>query len=158
MKSLVFTSLILLLLCSCTKSTENPNPTYEMDVISVSVDDVRTKFTLGAKAFTGGGGFRIEGCKDVLTAPDINIAVFTGTSQLKPENFLDGRFCSMYVEFFPDKNHDIANSYKNNSKPFEVTVNEVTSTTIKGTFTGEVQVSGTSKKKLLSNGIFYLRF
>lgn len=151
---------------SCKKDPESA----AIGTISVSINGTNTTFDFGAKAsqipVTGGYGIKIQGNKKdpsqsatSLTLTIVRPTPITAGTYI--ENGAGNPLVSM--DYFFDLlfgSGSTASAFRSPTNPVTITLTEYNSTSIKGTFSGELQsnYAGTVTKTLLSNGSFYVSF
>ena len=160
MKKIIQLSPILtILLFSCKKDD------ISIGTIKVDINGVAYTFSQQAKAtrlsVTGGYGIQIQGNYRTNSTSNLSFTV------VRPESISIGAFienvgnnplvtmthCTEVI--FPCVIQ--ANAYRSISNPVTITITEITGSSVKGTFKGELQVSsGTTE--VLSKGEFYVSF
>ncbi len=166
-KNLIFLSAFLLVLfTSCKK--ENTN--VAIGTISVSIDGTATTFNFGAKAsvlpVTGGYGIQIQGNKrdPATSATNLTISVASAapiTTGTYVENS-GGNVVKIDYDFDYFLSTSTSSSYGSTTNPVTITITEINSTSVKGTFSGELQGAGIGGgdlvKNVLADGVFYVSF
>lgn len=171
---LFFISALLLLgFIGCKKSSTGGSSGSGLAIgtIAVSIDGTNTTFNFGAKAstlaVTGGYGIRIKGNKKdpSQSSTSLTIEVVRGTpitTGTYVENISGSPLVTM--DYFLDIFFGVGNTasaYGSASNKVTVTITEITSTYVKGTFSGELQGPGITTptvKTVMSNGEFYVSF
>lgn len=143
----------------------------DADTISASIDGKVTTFNVGAHAstlnVTGGYGISIQGNKknpsDSKTA--LSISIVSPDPIVKRtyvENSNGNPLVGMTYDF--DLVFGIVytfEGYGSNTHPVSVTITEINSSFVKGTFSGEVQgtdATGATAKYVITNGTFNVKF
>lgn len=167
---ILFVTLLSFGFTSCKKEGANTN--VAIGTISVSIDGNTTTFNVGAKAsvlpVTGGYGIKIFGNKKdpatSATSLTINIArgsaITTGTYV---ENGAGNPLVQMdyFLDLFFGSGTDYSN-FRSTSNPVTINIIEISSSYVKGTFSGELigpNISGGAPvKTVLSSGVFYVSY
>ncbi len=164
---ILFSAISLLTFTSCKKD----NADIDLGTISVSIDGKQTTFNFGAKAtttsVTGGYGITIKGNKKDPAASQTNISFsITSPSPIVAKTYVEngGGNPLIQMEYFYDFILGIgttASAYGSTTNPVTITITEITSSSARGTFHGELlytALDGTTGKAVLSNGVFYVSF
>jgi hypothetical protein len=162
MKNIVFAFLFIILLLGCKKdSVDN----IKIGTIKVEVDGTDYTFSVRSKAtrlpVTGGFGIEIQG--DYKTNSSTNLSfTIVRPSAITPGTYIENgggnplvRMIHCTEVFIPCLTR--ANNYGSFANPVTITITDITSSYVKGTFKGELQISGGGTEKL-KNGMFYVGF
>jgi len=166
---LFFSALLLLALISCKKSKENnADP---VGTISVSIDGTKTTFNNGAKAtvmsVSGGYGINIKGNKLDPSASQTSLSFsVVSPSVISARSYVEnaGSNPLLVMDYFFDVVFGIgttSSAYGSTTSPVTVTISEINSASVKGTFSGELSytdLNGNPAKNVLTNGAFNVSF
>lgn len=166
-KSLLLIVLFWAFLPSCKKDPDD----VPLGTIKASIDGSETTFSVQAKAeqipVQNGYGIRIQGYKKdpAASSTRIEMAVVRPTS-ITTGNFTENNVGNPLVEmkYYFDFFLGLVNTYssfKSTANPVTVNITELTSGSVKGTFSGELisaASGGTSTKVKVTNGAFYVSF
>ncbi|MDB5221874.1 MAG: hypothetical protein JWN83_541 [Chitinophagaceae bacterium] len=155
---------------SCKKDGANTN--VGIGTISVSIDGTATTFNVGAKAsvlpVTGGYGIKIFGNKKdpATSATSLTINIVRGTAITTGTYVENGSGNPLVqIDYFFDLFFGSGTDYLNfrsTSNPVTITITDISSSSVKGTFSGELigpNISGGAPvKTTLSNGVFYVSY
>ena len=152
---------IVCVLFSCKKDiTDIP-----IGTIKVDIGGVANTFSVQAKAtrlqVTGGDGIQIQGYYRTNSTTNLSF------SMVRPDPISSGSYienaggnplvtmthCTEVL--FPCVFR--ASAYGNTSNPVSITITEITGSSVKGTFKGELQISS-GGTEVLANGVFYVSF
>ena len=155
--------LIAFLLFSCKKdATDIP-----IGTIKVDLGGSATTFSVQAKAtrlpVTGGYGIQVQGNYRTNSTTNLSFSIASPTqisTGVYAENTTGNPLITMkhYTEvLFPCVVQ--ANTYGSTTNPVSITITEINSSFVKGTFKGELLiVGGTPGTEVLANGAFYVSF
>ena len=162
MNKIFFLSAILVtLFFSCKKDdTDIPIGTIKVDINGSSYT-----FNLQAKAttltVTGGYGIQIQGYYrngsttnlsfSIVRPSAISTGTYTENTASNPLVLMT--HCTEVIAPCVIR----ANAYGSTSNPVSITITEITGSSVKGTFKGDLQVS-TGTTEVLSNGVFHVSF
>ena len=165
---ILFAAFLSLGFISCKKSSSNTD--IAIGTISVSIDGVATTFNYLAKAdvpsVTGGYGVRIQGYKKdpSLSATSLTFSVVRPTA-ITTGTYVENAGSNPFVEmsYFYDLvlgTGTTSVAYGSTTSPVTITITDINTSSVKGTFSGELLSPGISGpfKNLLVNGKFYVRF
>ena len=154
-------ALLTLMLFSCKKDdTDIPMGTIKVDINgSAYTFNVQPKAT--TLTVTGGYGIQIQGYFRNGSTTNLSFsvvrpgAISTGTyTEIAAGNPLVlMTHCTEVITPCVIR----ANAYGSTSNPVSITITEITGSSVKGTFKGELQVS-TGSTEVLSNGVFHVSF
>ena len=162
MKNIVVVFLSVLFFCSCKKDSVDDIP---IGTIKVEINGTDYTFSVQAKAtrpqVTGGFGVQIRGYYRTGSTTDLTLTVVrptTITSGNYTENTASNplvmmKHCTEVI--VPCFNQAVNNGSPSN--PASITITEITSSYVKGTFKGELHYVG-GGNETLSNGMFYVSF
>lgn len=161
MKKLIFLSAILVLqLISCKKN----NVDIPIGTIKVEIGGSASTFNVQAKAtrltVTGGYGIQIQGNLKTTSTTNLSFSIVSPNPILNgtyTENTASNPLVSMThcIEVFSPCVIR-AKEYGSTTNPVSITITEISASSVRGTFKGELQ--GTNSKEVLSNGVFYVSF
>lgn len=159
--NILLASFVTILTISCKKdATDIP-----IGTIKVKIGGTDFTFNVQAKATTlavaGGFGIQIQGNYKTTSTTNL-IFTIVRPSPITTGNYTENAGGNPLVTMthctevlFPCLIQ--ANAYGSASNPVSITITEITGSSVKGTFRGELQVS-TGGTELLTNGAFYVRF
>jgi hypothetical protein len=136
-----------------------------LGTIKVDINGTEYTFSVQAKAIrlavTGGYGIQVQGLYKTTSTTDLTfnivspvpITAGTYTETISGNPLVTVKHCTEVL--FPCFIQ--ANTYLSPTNPVSITIKEISGSTVKGTFKGELQVSSGSKE-VLTNGVFYVRF
>ena len=136
-----------------------------LGTIKVDIDGTEYKFNVQAKAsrlpVTGGYGIEIHGLYKTTSTTDFNFSIVspspittgTYTENISGNPLITVRHCTEVL--FPCVIQ--TNTYGSAANPVSITIKEISGSSVKGTFKGELQVSSGSKE-VLTGGVFYVSF
>jgi large exoprotein involved in heme utilization and adhesion len=154
-------ALLTLMLFSCKKDDAD----IPIGTIKVDINGSAYTFNLQAKAttltVTGGYGIQIQGYYrngsttnlsfSIVRPGAISTGTFTENAAGNPLVLMT--HCTEVITPCVIR----ANAYGSTSNPASITITEITGSSVKGTFKGELQVS-TGSTEVLSNGAFHVSF
>ena len=162
MNKVIFVPAILAaLLFSCKKDATD----IAIGTIKVDINGNAFTFSLQAKAstlpVTGGYGIQIQGYYRNGSTTNLSFSIvrpFPISTGTYSENAAGNPLvlmthCTEVITPCVIR----ANAYGSTSNPVSITITEITGSSVKGTFKGELQVS-TGSTEVLSNGVFYVSF
>jgi len=164
--------LSFLSLCFISCKKDNGNDDIDIGTITADVDGVATSFNHSAKAtvlnVSGGYGISIQGYKKDLSESQTNwtfsiarpTPITTGTYI---ENSGSNPLVRMtYTYDFLAGILYTSEAYGSSAHPVTITITDISSTSVKGTFSGELYCTsgpaGTPYKNVFSNGSFNVSF
>ena len=162
-KYITLSVMMALLLFSCKKdATDIP-----IGTIKVDIGGNNSSFSVQAKAtrlpVTGGYGIQIQGNYRTGSTTNLSFSVVSPTqisTGVYTENTTGNPLVTMThctEVLFPCVVQ--ANNYGSTGNPVSITITEINSSFVKGTFKGELlNLGGTSGTEVLSNGTFYVSF
>jgi hypothetical protein len=136
-----------------------------LGTIKVDIGGTEYKFNIQAKAsrlsVTGGYGVQIQGLYKTTSTTDFTFSIVspspvttgTYTENLTGNPLITMRHCTEII--FPCITRAINNGSVTN--PISITIKEITGSSVKGTFKGDLQVSS-GGTEVLTNGVFYVSF
>ena len=162
MKNIVIAFLIVFFFSGCKKDSVDNIP---IGTIKVDINGTTNTFSVQAKAtrpqVTGGYGVQIRGYYRTGSTTDLTFTIARPTpitngnysENLASNPLVIMKHCTeVIIPCFTQ-----ASSYGSSSNPVSITITEITSSYVKGTFKGELQFSPGSTEKL-ENGMFYVSF
>ena len=160
-KIISLSALLTLMFFSCKKDdTDIPIGTIKVDINgSAYTFNLQTKAT--TLTVTGGYGIQIQGYYRNGSTTNLSFsivrpgAISTGTytENAAGNPLVLMTHCTEVITPCVIR----ANAYGSTSNPVSITITEITGSSVKGTFKGELQVS-TGSTEVLSNGVFYVSF
>ena len=165
----LFSAIFFTFFISCKKASSNTD--IALGTISVSIDGTATTFNYGAKAsniaVTGGYGIKIHGNKKDPSTSATNLTI----SVVRPTPITTGTYVEnaggnplVKIDYFFDVffgSGSTSSSYGSTTNPVNIIITEMSASSVKGTFSGELEgisINGTKVKTVLSNGVFYVSF
>ena len=162
MKNIVIAFFSALLFFGCNKdSVDN----IKIGTIKVDIDGSAFTFSVQAKAtrmsVTGGFGIQVDGDLKSTSTTGLSFSIVrptTITAGSYTENVAGNPLVRMVhcteilIPCFTR-----ASTYRSPTNPVNITITEITSSYVKGTFKGELQI-GAGGTETLKNGIFYVSF
>ena len=161
-------ALFLLVFTSCKKDKDNPDAS---GTISVSIDGTPNTFNVEAKAVqtsvSGGYGITVQGYKKDPAESQTNLSFsITSPDPITAKTYVEntGGNPLIVMTYFLDVVLGVgttATNYGSTKHPLTITITNITSSTTKGTFSGELSytdINGNPAKNLLSNGTFNVNF
>ena len=136
-----------------------------LGTIKVDIGGTEYKFNVQAKAsrlsVTGGSGIQVHGLYKTTSTTDFDFSIVspnpitsgTYTESMSGNPLITVRHCTEVL--FPCVVQ--ANTYGSTANPVSITIKEISGSSVKGTFKGELQVSSGSKE-VLTDGVFYVSF
>jgi len=166
---ILFSILLLPVFISCKKDSTNNNSS---NTISVSIDGTVTTFNTEAKAIresvTGGYGITIQGYKKDPAASQTNLSFsVVSPDAITAKTYIENTSGNPLVAmtYFVDATvlgiATTASNYGSTTHPVTITITDISSSTVKGMFSGELSytdLAGNPAKNLLSNGTFNVNF
>ena len=161
-------SVMLLWITSCKKDKANTD--VPLDTISATIDGTTTTFNYGAKAtvlsVSGGYGISIQGSKKDPSASQTNLSFsIASPSVITPKTYAENASSNPLVEM--NYAYDLifgivytSVAYGSTTNPVTITITDINSTSVKGTFSGELLgtgVDGNPVKTVFANGVFYVK-
>ncbi len=146
--------------CSCKKDKLD----IPIGTIKVEIGGSTSTFNIQAKAtrltVTGGYGIQLQGNLKTTSTTNLSFSIVSPNPILNDtytENTTSNPLVSMThcIEFYSPCVIR-ANEYGSTTNPVAITITEISSSSVKGTFKGELQ--GIISKEVLSNGVFYVSF
>ncbi len=168
-KNFILFSVVLLFFTSCKKDKANTD--VPIGSISVTIDGTKTTFNYGAKATVlsvgGGYGISIQGNKKDPSASQTNLLFsIASPSVITPKTYVENsggnslvNMSYAYDLFFGIVYTSVA--YGSTTNPVTITITDINSTSVKGTFSGELLgtgVDGNPVKNVLADGVFHVSF
>ena len=162
MKIIVIAFFSVFLFCGCKKDSIDNIP---IGTIKVDIDGTAYTFSVQAKAtrpqVTGGFGVQIQGYYRTGSTTNLSFTVVrptTITSGSYTENTASNPLVIMKhcTEVIVPCVYQ-ANNYRSSTNPVNITITEITSSYVKGTFNGALQL-GSGSTETLTNGMFYVSF
>lgn len=162
MKMIISLSALLTLMLFCCKKDDTSIP---IGTIKVDINGSAYTFNVQPKAttltVTGGYGIQIQGYYRNGSTTNLSfsivrpVAISTGTytENAASNPLVIMTHCTEVVVPCVIR----ANAYGSTSNPVSITITEITGSSVKGTFKGELQV-GSGTTEVLSNGVFYVSF
>lgn len=136
-----------------------------LGTIKVDISGTEYKFNVQAKAsrlsVSGGYGIQVQGLYKTTSTTDFTFSIVspnpistgTYTESISGNPLITVRHCTEVL--FPCVIQ--ANTYGSPSNPISITIKEISGSSVKGTFKGELQV-GSGSKEVLTDGVFYVSF
>ena len=160
-KNIFLSAILVALLFSCKKeATDIPIGTIKVD-INGSAYTFREQAKATRLSVTGGYGIQIQGNYRANSTTNLSFSI------VRPSAISTGTFtenaASNPLVLMTHCTEVIApcviraNAYGSTSNPVSITITEITGSSVKGTFKGDLQVSSGSTE-VLSNGVFYVSF
>jgi hypothetical protein len=162
MKNIVIAFFSVFLFCGCKKDSVDNIP---IGTIKVDIDGTAYTFSVQAKAtrpqVTGGFGVQIQGNYRTGSTTNLSFTIVRPTaitSGSYTENTASNPLVMMKhcTEVIVPCVYQ-ANNYGSPTNPVSITITEITSSYVKGTFKGELQL-GSGSTETLTNGMFYVSF
>jgi hypothetical protein len=166
---ILFSILLLPVFTSCKKDSTNNNSS---NAISVSIDGTPTTFNIEAKAIkesvTGGYGITIQGYKKDPAVSQTNLSFsVVSPDAITAKTYIENTSGNplIVMTYFLDTTvlgiGITASNYGSTTHPVTITITAITSSTVKGMFSGELSytdLNGNPAKDVLSNGTFNVNF
>jgi hypothetical protein len=162
MKNIVFAFLCFILFCGCKKdSVDN----IKIGTIKVEINGTDYTFSVRSKAtrlsVTGGFGVEIQGDYKTNSTTNLSFSVVR-PSAITVGTYVENGGGNPLVRMIHCTEVLIpcltrASNYGSPTNPVSITITDITSSYVKGTFKGELQI-GAGGTETLKNGMFYVGF
>ncbi len=166
-----FIPFLVVLLCCTSCKKDKADTDVSVGTISATIDGTATTFNFRAKAtgsnVSGGYGISIQGFKKDPSASQtsLSISIARGT-QITSGTYVENSGSNPLVEM--TYNYDLvfgivytSTTYGSATKPVTITITDINSTSVKGTFSCELlgnDVNGNPAKTVFTDGVFYVSF
>jgi len=161
-KNLCLSLIISLLFFSCKKDSVDNIP---IGTIKVDLGGIANTFSIQAKAtrisVTGGNGIQVQGNYRTGSTTNLNFSIVSPgaiSTGLYTENAAGNPLVTMThctEVLFPCVIQ--TKNYGSSSNPVSITITEINSSFIKGTFKGDLQ-GNSNGTEVMTNGVFYVSF